>query len=190
MNTIDVISETEYRELKARVQVVDAWVDSIRSKRKCRKCRGTGILRRGFAVADSIYCPNCEQRGYVLGWASYKPEDMPENVKAMDVSNAERSKIEVYEFVRDRPKKYTAYVSIADQIVTTWTGDVLGRITWVGHVYETSVYGGANQRQNLRVVGVNGVVYSAVYYRSSGDYCRMKAFRSSEVSKSNQGVSL
>jgi len=43
------------------------------------------------------------------GWASYKPEDKPANVP--DVSNEERSALEVFEFVTNPPDKYFLYIN-------------------------------------------------------------------------------
>src|SRR5678816_4459418 len=90
-----MITETEYNEIRSRLDKHNAWIDSIRSKRKCRKCRGE-------------YCSKCDGTGIILGWASYKPEDKPEDVP--EVSNAERSAVELYEFMRDKPRRYFAYV--------------------------------------------------------------------------------
>lgn len=65
--------------------------------------------------------------------------------------------------------------------VTTWTGEVLGHVVWCGRAYRIPAFGAVRSvRQNLRVRAVNGLIYSAVYYKSSGDYCRMKVISSSK----------
>lgn len=64
--------------------------------------------------------------------------------------------------------------------VTTWTGEKLGDIVWCGRPYKMPAFGGPSTRQNLRIQAINGLIYSAIYYKSSGDYCRMKVISSSK----------
>ena len=54
------------------------------------------------------------------GWASYRPEDKPADVP--DVTNAERSALEVFEFCTNPPEKYFLYINREKQSATTWTG--------------------------------------------------------------------
>lgn len=178
-----MITAAQHQEISKRLAKLNAWVDSIRKRTKCRGCRGRGMSFIATCAADSIECRKCDGKGYVLGWASYKPEDKPANVP--DVSNAERSAVEVFEFMRDTPSRYTAYVKVNEEgmgkrplgSVRTWAGDVLGEITWLGSPYRVAGFGSQQGvRQNMRIKAINGRVYSAVYYKSSGDYCRMKAF--------------
>lgn len=42
----------------------------------------------------------------------------------MEVSNEDRTALELFKFKRDKPTRYTAYASESDNSVTTWTGDV------------------------------------------------------------------
>jgi hypothetical protein len=65
------------------------------------------------------------------GWASYRPEDKPTNVP--DVSNEERSALEVFEFCQNPPDKYFLYIREKERTATTWTGDVLGQVSSVGN---------------------------------------------------------
>lgn len=167
--------------------MLDAWIDTLRKQIKCRSCKGTGRTNPQHSQTCTCgtheHCENCGGAGYTLGCASYKSTDRPAHIP--DVTNEERSAVEVYEFLRDKPRKYTAYVKLVDWLGThdaygdvhTWTGDVLGYIGWVGPEYRVRGFGRTSIRQNLRVRGINGLVYSAVYYKSSGDYCRMKAFK-------------
>lgn len=187
--TRDIITDAQYADLRAKLDVNKAWVDGLRKRTKCRACKGCGKLRSGLRDPESM-CTKCDGKGYTLGNACYKVEDMPADVPNM--SNEERSKVEVYEFVRDKPQRYFAYVyhdgfTGKPTSVRTFTGSVLGHVTWYGPEYKVHAIGQPSTRQNLRVVGMNGVVYSAVYYKSSGDYCRMKAFKNAdknaEVSK-------
>lgn len=169
------LTDAEYPLLRARIDKQEAWVNTIRKRTKCRRCKGTG---RGLSTEP--YCQSCKGKGYTLGWASYKPEDVPADIP--QVTNEDRSRVEVYEFKRDKPHKYFAYVyrdGMTNRLesVRTFTGDLIGRITWHGPIYEVRGFGPfPSQRQNLRINAVNGLTYSAVYFLSSGDYCRMKAF--------------
>lgn len=182
-----VITQAEHAEIKARLALLDAWVYTQRKRTKCRKCKGTGRMDHYLANPVGPYCAKCKGTGYLLGWASYKPEEKPANVP--DVTNEERSKVEVFEFMRDKPRRYFAYVRLqaGHQVpVTTFTGDILGQIVWLGQPYTVAGFGPfPSVRQNLRIEAINGLVYSAVYFKSSGDYCRMKAFNSSNTNRPN-----
>jgi hypothetical protein len=90
------------------------------------------------------------------------------------VDNELRSAIEVYEFVNNPPDKYFLYVSEVRQVVTTWTGQILGDITYMGNPYRDS-FGG--KRQSIRFKGINGLQYYGTYYKSAGDYARVKMYK-------------
>lgn len=107
------------------------------------------------------------------GWASYRPEDKPANVP--DVTNEERSSMEVYDFVNTPPEKYFLYVDEKRMIVTTWTGDTLGDITYLSRPFVSGF--GRSTRQSLRVKAINGLHYSGFYYSSSGNYARIKCLK-------------
>jgi hypothetical protein len=62
------------------------------------------------------------------GWASYRPEDKPADVP--DVTNAERSALEVFEFCTNPPDKYFLYINREKQTAATWTGDLLGHVSF------------------------------------------------------------
>ena len=101
---------------------------------------------------------------------SYRLEEVPANCPPL--TNAQRSAVEVYDFVNDPPQKYFAYVSKETMTVRTWIGDSLGRITWLGKSY-SCLFG--DTRRAINILGVNGLTYHGVYYESSGDYCRLTA---------------
>jgi hypothetical protein len=103
------------------------------------------------------------------GWASYKPEDKPTHVP--DVSNEERSALEVFEFVTNPPDKYFLYINEANRTATTWAGDVLGQV-FLGCEYRDN-FGG--RRVPITVRAINGRTYHGNYYKSSGDYARIRA---------------
>jgi hypothetical protein len=97
-----------------------------------------------------------------------RPADVP------NVTNDETSAIEVYEFVRDVPASYFAYVSTKTGKLTTWTGDELGAITF-GSEWRDN-FGGT--RQAIRVKAINGRTYSGTYFKSAGDYARLRIVKS------------
>ena len=145
-----MITTERYNELKAKMHVFDTWLNTKRDPRS--------------------------------GWASYKPEDVPATVPK--VSNDERSQVEVYEFCHNPPKTYFVYVrrlAVAPGVVsptkvevTTWTGQLLGKGK-LGRQYECYGFGGSRSRRYpIRFRGVNGFVYSGIYYASAGDYARVK----------------
>lgn len=120
---------------------------------------------RAECAAESAWVDT--QRG-PNGWASYRPEDKPACVP--DVPNADKSALEVFDFVFDPPAKYFLYINETDGTATTWTGDKLGRVVF-GREYRDN-FGG--RRVPVRVYGINGLTYTGTYYKSSGDYARVK----------------
>lgn len=102
------------------------------------------------------------------GWASYKPEDKPASVP--DVSNEETSALEVFEFVVNPPDRYFLYIRESESLATTWTGDELGHVSF-GREYRDN-FGG--RRVPITIRAINGRTYHGTYYKSSGDYARVK----------------
>jgi hypothetical protein len=89
-------------------------------------------------------------------------------------SHDEISALEVYEFRHNPPTRYFAYVHQAGHYpdyITTWTGEILGEVLTFGAAYHSNM---GDVRQNIKVLGINGKHYSGTYYKSSGDYCRLK----------------
>jgi hypothetical protein len=105
------------------------------------------------------------------GCASYRPEDKPANVP--DVSNDERSALEVFEFCSNPPDKYFLYINETQRTATTWTGDLLGHVTF-GREFRDS-FGG--KRQPVWIRAINGKQYQGTYFKSSGNYARVKVAR-------------
>jgi len=125
--------------------------------------QAAGIRQRNDALmlwVDSIRGKN--------GWASYRPEDKPTNVP--DVSNEERSALEVFEFCQTPPDKYFLYIREKDHTATTWTGDVLGQVSF-GREWRDS-FGG--RRVPVTVRAINGHTYHGTYFKSSGDFARIR----------------
>lgn len=114
------------------------------------------------------------------GWASYRPEDKPTNVP--DVTNDERSALEVFEFCTNPPDKYFLYINEEKRIATTWTGDMLGHVVF-GREYRTPVFGGfSSRRVPVTIRAINGKTYHGTYYKSSGDYARVRVSKNGRKS--------
>jgi hypothetical protein len=102
------------------------------------------------------------------GWASYRPEDKPAHIP--DVTNEERSALEVFEFVTNPPDKYFLYINEANRTATTWTGETLGQVSF-GSEYRDN-FGG--KRAPITIRAINGRTYHGTYFKSSGDYARIR----------------
>jgi hypothetical protein len=107
------------------------------------------------------------------GWACYNPEDKPLSIP--DVSNAERSALEVWNFYTEIPTRYTLYINEAKQLATTWTGERLGVVDF-GREWRDN-FGGT--RVSINVHAINGCLYHGTYYKSSGNYARIKLAKKS-----------
>ena len=117
------------------------------------------------------------------------PSEIPEE---LDVTNSERSAVEVYEFMTNPPAHYFLYVqpegmppaSIAPRdvryrgitregssgLATTWTGEKLGDVQF-GRTFRSSF---GDTRVSIRVYAINGKTYAGTFYKSAGDYARVK----------------
>lgn len=98
------------------------------------------------------------------------PEDQ---TQLPSVTNEERSAVEVYYWHNEPPEKYFLYVKEDSNTATTWTGEALGRVSF-GREYR-SCFG--DKRQSVMLYGTNGRNYHGTYYKSAGDYARVKAFK-------------
>jgi len=87
------------------------------------------------------------------------------------ITNEERSEMELYEWLVDPPVRYFAYVKESTGQITTWMGDVLGAVSF-GREWRDN-FGGT--RVPVSVRGSNGRRYHGTYYKSAGDYCRLAA---------------
>jgi len=93
------------------------------------------------------------------------------------VDNDLRSALEVYEFIHDKPEKYFLYIDEKKTEAITWTGQKLGSV-WFGREFRDN-FGG--KRQPITVCGINGVKYAGTYYKSSGNYARIKAVKNQKA---------
>lgn len=89
------------------------------------------------------------------------------------VNNDLRSKVEVYEFILDKPANYFLYISEDTQTATTWTGSKLGHVHF-GREYRSNF---GDKRQPIDIFGINGVKYHGIYYKDAGNYARIKAYK-------------
>lgn len=90
---------------------------------------------------------------------------------ANEVTNALRSAIEAWEFKIKPPQKYIVYVNLKKNVVTTWTGQVLGIITSIGKEHRSNM---GDIRISIRFKGINNLTYAGTFYKSAGDYARVK----------------
>ena len=105
------------------------------------------------------------------GRRSYGTSEVPEG---LHVSNEDRSRLEAAQFQNNKDDRYFVYVSLKDWTVTTWMGEQLGVITWLGQAYKGNL---GDIRQQVNIHAINGERYYGVYYRSSGDYARIYRFK-------------
>ena len=100
----------------------------------------------------------------------------------LDARNAETSKREVAEWKANPPESYFLYVREKGStdggriapVVTTWMGDVLGKVTGWGATWTDNM---GSVRRTIYVHGTNGVDYYGTYFKSAGDYARIRAFK-------------
>lgn len=90
---------------------------------------------------------------------------------ASEVNNEIRSMIEVWEFIKNPPNKYFLYIDEKEGTATTWTGSVLGKVTF-GTEYKCTF---GDTRQPIWIKAINGRNYYGTYFKSSGNYARIRA---------------
>lgn len=59
--------------------------------------------------------------------------------------------------------------------IRTFMGDRLADVTSWGREYRSPGFGRSSVRRNFRAKGIDGREWYGVYYKSSGDYVRMRA---------------
>ncbi len=100
---------------------------------------------------------------------------------ANEVNNDLRSAIELWEFMNDIPQSYFLYISEERKEATTWTGQKLGNVHF-GREYKDN-FGG--KRQPIDVYAVNGKKYHGTFYKSAGDYARIKLYKNQSLTPIN-----
>jgi hypothetical protein len=123
---------------------------------------------------------------------SYRTADVP---VGLAVTNEERSAVEVYEFVENPPERYFLYIKQetcqtvlgGDHNVsgraTTWTGEPLGDVGF-GREFRSNW---GDRRIDINVYAINGRTYNGTYYKSAGDYARVKMCKGSKAGKGRDG---
>lgn len=96
---------------------------------------------------------------------------------ANEVTNEMQSAIEVYEFINMPPEKYVLYIDEGNSAATTWTGQNLGRVTF-GKAYRSNL---RDERQPVSILAINGYAYYGTYYKSSGNYARIKMRKNTPI---------
>lgn len=91
-------------------------------------------------------------------------------LSGIDEANRLRSAVEVYEFVQKPPREYVLYIDRGRAKATTWTGEVLGDVSF-GQEYGTNM---GDRRVPVRVRAINGRTYAGTYFKSAGDYARVR----------------
>lgn len=101
------------------------------------------------------------------GWKVITKEEQEETKKYLgfEITNEDRSKIELYEFMNVKPKEYFAYIDEKTSKMTNWMGEVLGNVQFLT----------TSSRPSIKVTAINGVTYKGTYFKQSGTYCRIKA---------------
>ena len=89
---------------------------------------------------------------------------------AKKVTNKMRSKIETFEFCQNKPERYFLYINEKEKKATTWTGEVLGDVIFM-NTYKSNM---GDIRRSIIVKSINGLNYYGTFYKSSGDYARIK----------------
>jgi hypothetical protein len=92
--------------------------------------------------------------------------------------------LEVWDWLHNPPEKYFLYIRLENEKddflfhrkgeAVNWMGELLGRVETTGKMYRDS-FGG--KRVPIKVYGTNGVNYYGIYYKSSGNYARIKRYK-------------
>ena len=126
--------------------------------------------RDSIVAREQTLTAYCKEQGFTSkrsGWTSYKPEQV---AHLNPPSNDERAQVELYDFVHEVPDKYFLYVNEKTGNATCFTGLRLGTIIF-GHQWRDN-FGGT--RVHVRIYAVNHRVYQGTYFKSSGDYARVR----------------
>jgi len=117
-----------------------------------------------------------DPRGFQRG-RGYSKDDVAAIVREAGLlkapTNDERAAIELYQFVHDKPDKLICYINEKNHTATIWTGVVIGTVDF-GREYKSPGFGSSSRRVPVTVHGINGCTYAGTYFKSSGDYARLK----------------
>jgi hypothetical protein len=96
------------------------------------------------------------------------------------VDNTLRSALEEYAWRTDPPESYFLYINEIARTANTWTGQKLGEVTF-GKQFKSNM---GDIRVPIEVLGSNDCRYHGIFYKSSGDYARIKMFKNHQIKKS------
>jgi len=126
--------------------------------------------RDSIMAREQTLTAYCKEQGFTSkrsGWTSYKPEQV---AHLNPPTNYERAQVELYDFIHNVPDKYFLYVNEATGKATIWTGVELGNVHFGAEWRDN--FGG--KRRAVTVYAVNGRTYHGTYFKSAGDYARIK----------------
>ena len=116
------------------------------------------------------------------GWTVIPADAIP----PVKFDNDDRSALELWDWKHNPPEKYFLYITETKEppkgfpyekplrIATNFMGEKLGNVRY-GQEYKCPAFGGwPSIRQSIAVYGNNGVKYYGTYYKSSGNYARIK----------------
>lgn len=115
---------------------------------------------------------------------SYRPEELTA-AGLVDVGNEVRGQVEIFEFLAQTDeaarKPYFAYFKDKKDdgersMITTWMGDMIAQVVRTNE-YKVPAFGSQSVRVAFRAYGIDGRLWSGTFYKSSGDYCRMRAIK-------------
>lgn len=118
---------------------------------------------------DSIMARETQLREWLGSRCSYRPDELPSWLNPP--TNDERTEVELFDFLNDPPSRYFLYIDEPNRLATTWTGKRLGSVQF-GREWRDN-FGGT--RQSVWIKAINGKTYQGTYYKSSGNYARVKA---------------
>lgn len=125
---------------------------------------------------------------HFAGHGDYSPDGKVDNVI---LSNEELAAIELWSFCNQPPEKMFAYVKKSDKtnvyyrrmpngrggpfdyLITNFTGESFGE-AHLGYEYKSPAFWQPSIRQSVTLHAINGYWYYGTFYKSSGDYCRLK----------------
>ena len=105
------------------------------------------------------------------GWTVIPAGSLPPAHAEFD--NAQRGELELLRFHADPPTRCFLYVDETRKVATTFVGGGLGTAT-LGRPYRDN-FGGT--RVPVWVQAVNGRRYAGTYFKSAGDYARVRALK-------------
>ena len=129
-----------------------------------------------YERARETFDPKRFKRG-----GGYSTEDQAAILKLAGLkqapTNDDREDISVFEFMRDKPDRLDCYVDEKNHTAIFWTPrSTIGTVTF-GRDYQTPAFGSPSTRAPVTVHAVNGCVYAGTYFKSSGNYARLKKTR-------------